>query len=201
MKKIKNMTPLAIFFAIFLWLEWIMHRQQIFIIILGITIIYTFLAQSKIAPQIQIRGLKISPLSEEWATAIYVLMPSTYFLIRGSGTSGVGFSVAALIILLSVGLSLLGPTLDRYLSGFYNIRNQRLKKPMTLIISLIIPILLAFIVVHGSLLDIVALFGGNTTSPQTPTGINKRIYFTVVASTLSSYFLLRDPSEDIDDAQ
>ena len=51
------------------------------------------------------------------------------------------------------------------------------------------------VLVHGSLLDLPALFGGPTTSPQSPAGLSGRFFLATLLAGACTVLLLREGGE------
>ena len=55
--------------------------------------------------------------------------------------------------------------------------------------------LIAFLVVHGSLADLPALFGGQTSSPQSPVDLTAQFFLATVLAGACTVLLLREGGE------
>lgn len=173
------------------YFDWITHREAatsiVLIAIAGALVVFRdeALQRSGLAPMLRDVPSVIRPV-------LAALPALAYFLIRGQGTSGAGE-----VVLLSMGITvgtvaLGGPAIDAKLAGFYVARNRILPLPLRMTLALVVPVLVAFLVIHGSLADLAALFGGTTNHPMPPSGREGRFLFGTLLSAASAFLLVRE---------
>lgn len=179
------------FIALFAYLDWVTHRS------LGETIVLTGLAagaylyRAAIVARLNLQE-QVAAMSRGLRTVLAALPSFLYFMIRGQGTSGAGGIVlVGMLIVVGAG-ALLGPGLDVKLADFYTVRNRLLPRGLRMALALVAPILVAFLVIHGSLADLPALVGGTTKHPATPVGRDERFLLGTLLSAAVAWLLLRD---------
>lgn len=173
------------------YLDWITHRQPVVAILLALGAGGAIVFRERV-----VEALKLGPfLAQIPAPARPVLAAAPallYFLIRGQGTSGSG-GVVIVAMLLTVGVvAVFGRVIDARLAGFYAARNRILPLVVRMILALVAPILIAFLVIHGSLADLPALWGGTTNHPMSPTGREGLFLLGSLLSAASAFLLLRE---------
>jgi hypothetical protein len=188
----------VVFFA---WLDWIMHRSIVFIIVVGGGLIAAALYRSRIGQAIMSAEWP-RPLVEGWQRIsprvrhlLVSLTPLLYFLIRGQGTSNAGIVVVIASLIVAAVVIFLGPAIDPALKGFYAARNRLLARGLRMVLAPVLGIVIAFVVVHGSLGDLPALFGGQTTSPQSPVDLTGQIFLATLLAGACTVLLLREGGE------
>jgi hypothetical protein len=179
------------FIALFAYLDWITHRSLFATILLAGLAGGAFLYRRTIVEKLGIQEL-VAGMSRGWRTVLAALPGLLYFMARGSGTSGAGDIVLiSMIIVVAVG-AVFGPGLDLKLAGYYQARNKLLPRGLRMALAIVAPVLVAFLVIHGSLADLPALFGGTTNHPATPVGRDERFLLGSLLSAASAWLLLRD---------
>lgn len=183
------------------YLDWITHRQPVVAILLALGAGGAIVFRERV-----VEALKLGPfLAQIPAPARPVLAAAPallYFLIRGQGTSGSG-GVVIVAMLLTVGIvAVFGRLIDAKLAGFYAARNRILPLVVRMILALVVPILVAFLVIHGSLADLPALWGGTTNHPMSPTGREGLFLLGCLLSAVVAYLLVREtlPSASVQEA-
>jgi len=134
-------------------------------------------------------------LPERVQLLLVSLTPLLYFLLRGQGTSGAGgavFVAGALVAAVSI---FLGHLIDPPLQDFYATRDRLLAGWLRVLLAPVLGVLIAFLIVHGSVLDLPALFGGPTNSPQLAAGISGRFFLATVLAGVCTALLLREGGE------
>lgn len=123
------------------------------------------------------------------------------YLIRWTGTQGGFSSVVTALLIAGFGIvtGLYRSQINRFLTPFYEARNRYLPKLVRMGLMFVLPVFLTFLIAHGSLSDIGALFGGSTDSPSAAStgGAGFRILLTAVLSAVSVYLLLNEPQPDV----
>jgi hypothetical protein len=61
-----------------------------------------------------------------------------------------------------------------------------------MVLAPVLGIVIAFVVVHGSLSDLPALFGGQTSSPQSPAGLAGSMFLATLLAGVCTVLLLRE---------
>lgn len=200
-RAILGFSAYVLFFA---WLDWITHRSIAFIIIVGGALILAAAFRSRLAATIR---PAVHRGSAEWMRAtvegwrqlptrvrglLVSLTPLLYFLLRGQGTSGAGSAVVIASALIAGVSIFLGHLIDPPLQNFYAARDRLLAGWLRVMLAPVLGVLIAFLIVHGSLSDLPALFGGTTTSPQSPIGMSGRFFLATVLAGVCTVLLLRE---------
>jgi hypothetical protein len=195
------------YIVFFSWLDWILHRSVVFIVVVGGGLILAALQRSRIVAKLSdaaedsLAG-RVRPLVDGWKRLpeqlqrlLISLTPLLYFLTRGQGTSGAGAAVALAGAIVAAVAIFTGPAIDDRLKSFYIARDRLLPLTIRLLLAPVVGVLIAFLVVHGSLRDLPALFGGSTTSPQSPTGMAGRFFLATLLAGMCALLLVRERSE------
>jgi hypothetical protein len=179
------------FVVVFCYLDWITHREVATTLFLGAAAGGVILYRRALVARLNL-GPTLESLSPRVKPILAAIPGVAYFLIRGQGTSGAG-GIVLVSMALVVGASVLfGPQLDVKLAGFYGSRNRVLPKVLRMALAIVVPVLVAFVVVHGSLSDLPALFGGSTNHPSSPAGLESRFLVATMLSAAVSWLLLRE---------
>lgn len=199
-----NKRAIAVFIAyvvFFAWLDWIIHRSIVFIIVVGGGLIVVALNRTRIGQAIM-SAEWLRPAVEAWQklpprvqSLLTSLTPLIYFLFRGQGTSSAGMVVLIAGVMVAATVIFLGPAIDPKLEGFYAARNRVLARGVRMVLAPVLAILIAFLVVHGSLADLPALFGGPTSSPQSPVGQRGPFFLATLLAGACTVLLLRESEE------
>jgi len=123
------------------------------------------------------------------------LTPLLYFLARGQGTSGAGVAVFVAGAAVASGVIFLGPAIDARLKRFFVARNRVLTRGLRMVLAPILGVLIAFLVVHGSLADLPALFGGQTSSAKSPVDLTAQFFLATLLAGMCTVLLLREGGE------
>jgi len=180
------------------WLDWITHRSIVFVIVVGGGLIAAALYRSRIGKAIMAAEWA-RPVVEAWDKApprvrqlLTSLTPLLYFLIRGQGTSGAGVVVVLAGAMVACAVIFFGKEIDARLASFYQARDKVLARGARMVLAPVLGIVIAFVVVHGSLSDLPALFGGQTSSPQSPAGLVGSMFLATLLAGVSTVLLLRE---------
>jgi hypothetical protein len=189
----------VLFFA---WLDWIMHRSVVFILVVGAGLIAAAVLRSRLAGSIASAARGGGAIVDAWQRVparvrrlLVSLTPLLYFLFRGQGTSGAGMAVLMAGVAVAAAVIFLGHVIDPPLRGFYAARDRLLARWLRTLLAPVLGVLIAFLVVHGSLLDLPALFGGQTNSPQSPVGMSGRLFLATLLAGACTVLLLREGGE------
>lgn len=180
------------FIALFAYLDWITHRSMVETVLLGGLAAGGFLYRRTIVERLGIQE-QVAGMSRVWRTVLAALPGFLYFMVRGQGTSGAGGTVLVGLVIVVGASAVFGPALDAKLAGFYAARNRWLPRALRMVLAIVAPVLVAFIVIHGSLSDLPALFGGTTNHPMSPVGREDRFLLGTLLSAVAAWLLLRDP--------
>jgi hypothetical protein len=195
------------YIVFFSWLDWILHRSFVFIVVVGGGLIIAAVYRSNLVARLSDAahgGIadRIRPVVDTWERMperlqrlLISLTPLLYFLVRGQGTSGAGGAVALASVIVAAVAIFSGPVLDERLSDFYAARDRLLPRPIRLMLAPVVGVLIAFLVVHGSLRDLPALFGGKTESPQSPTDMAGRFFLATLLAGACTLLLVRERGE------
>lgn len=184
----------VVFFA---WLDWIIHRSVVFIIVVGGGLVAAAILRYRIAERLRPFLDRLREIPAPARRLLMSLAPLIYFLLRGQGTSGAGFAVTVAGLLVATAILFLGPKIDPALGPFYAARNRLLTHGLRVVLAPIFGILVAFVVVHGSLADIPALFGGPTRNSQSPAGESVEFFFATLLAGIGTVLLLREGGEKV----
>jgi hypothetical protein len=200
----RGLLGFAGYLLLFAWLDWITHRSVLFILIVGGALLLGALFRSRVGEAIRKASLRdssgaIARVLEVWADLpwqvrriLVALTPLIYFLVRGQGTSGAGFVVVFATLLVVLAIVLLGTQIDRLLDPFFVLRDKVLPRWVRHLLAPVLAIIIAFVIVHGSLLDLPALFGGTTHSPQSPYGLEGRFLLATLLAGVCTVLLVRE---------
>lgn len=179
------------FIAMFAWLDWILHRSPFFVLVVGGGAAAATLYREGIAERTASGNFtrRLTKLSRALLRSAPALL---YFLLRASGTSGLGGFLAVLVALGAIfGMSRYGGRLDQRLAGFYRVRDRTLSFPSRAAVVMILPIVVGFGIIHGDLTDLPAIVGGTTSSPRRPTSQVPQFFIGAVLCTAVTILLLR----------
>ena len=182
-----------LFVAVFAWLDWVLHGSIAFILIIGLPAVAIILFREKIMRLTPI-GQILHSMPPSIGAVVRASPALLYFLVRARGTAG----PTAIFVVLLVGAAILGMvkygrSLDSRLSVFYKSRDRILGTRLTAFLLILFPILIGFALIHGSITDISALFGGTTESREAPTGalVFLRFVFGAALCVVYTFLLLR----------
>jgi hypothetical protein len=207
MGNLRGILMFGAYVLFFAWLDWITHRSVVFIIVVGAGLLAAAVYRSRIVGAVTSAA---SAASAEWLRKIIEawrrlparvqrlavsLTPLLYFLLRGQGTSGAGLVVLVAAVAVAAGTIFLGPRIDPRLQAFYATRDRLLARWLRALLAPVLGVLIAFLIVHGSLSDLPALFGGHTTSPQSPAGMSGRFFLATLLAGACTVLLLREGGE------
>lgn len=179
------------FVALFAYLDWITHRSLPETIALAGLTGGAWVYRRAIVERLGLQEL-VGGMSRGVRTVLAAVPGVGYFMARGQGTSGAGGIVLVAILGVIAASAMFGPGIDVKLAAFYTARNRVLPRPLRMLLALVAPVLVAFVVIHGSLADLPALFGGTTDHPATPVGRDGRFFFGTVLSAGVTWLLLRE---------
>ncbi|MFE7777711.1 hypothetical protein ACFU5O_28185 [Streptomyces sp. NPDC057445] len=190
-RRIKQAWFPLTFIGLLAWLDWIMHRSLLFILVVGGATTAAFLYRKELAQHLQLTG-RLRQLPPIARALIRATPPLLWFLVRGQGTSGVGWLVVLLVLGSVAAMTRWGTVVDHYLAHFYSLRDRLLSYRTRSVLVLFIPLVTAFGIIHGNPLDVIALIGGPTTQPQAAPGlIGRFILGTIVAIALTALLMRR----------
>ena len=177
--------------ALLAYFDWLTHRQVALEIVGFLAVSAIILFRDKIVDASNLAPM-LAQIPPRLRPALAAIPSLAYFLTRGQGTSNAG-GVVILSVLILLGVStFLGPEIDRVLGGFYAARNKILPLPVRLTLAFLLPILVGFLIIHGSLADLPAMFGGETNSPMSPAGAGGRFFFGTMLAGVVASLLMRD---------
>jgi hypothetical protein len=186
-----NVVFALVSIALLAYTDWIANRQIAVAIVLGGGAAAIVLFRREIVQQ-----LGLGPLLGQlpaWLRPILAAAPAVlYFLVRGQGTSGSG-----LVVLVAIGVTILvatvfGRAIDAKFAGLYRARNKILPMPVRMALALIVPVFLAFLVIHGSLADLSVMFGGTSNDAMSPVGGEGMFFLGTLLSAAVAYLLAHD---------
>ena len=207
MAELRTILGFSAYVLFFAWLDWITHRSIVFIVVVGGGLILAAVYRARIAAAITSAAHGgsaewMSPVVEGWQRLpaqvqrmLVSLTPLLYFLLRGQGTSGAGTAVVIAGALVAGVSIFFGHVIDPPLQNVYAARDRLLARWLRVLLAPVLGVLIAFLIVHGSLLDLPALFGGETSSPQSPAGTSGRFFLATVLAGACTVLLLREGGE------
>jgi len=207
MASLRAILGFIAFVLFFAWLDWITHRSIVFIFVVGGGLIVAAAFRSRIAAAITSAAHGgpaewMRPVVDGWKRLparvkrlLVSLTPLLYFLMRGQGTSGAGMAVVIAGLMVATFVIFLGDLIDPPLRAFYTVRDRLLARWLRVLLAPVLGVLIAFLIVHGSLMDLPALFGGTTTSPQSPAGLSGRFFLATMLAGACTVLLLREGGE------
>lgn len=176
------------------YFDWLTHRNLAVVVIGGALAVGIVLLRSMIAARL-LQIPAIAQIPGPVRTIALATIPLLYFVIRGQGTSGAGAMVLVVTLAVVAGTQLFGAALDRGLAGFYAARNRILPHWLRMVLVPLFAIFVTFLLIHGSLGDIPAMFGGTTNSPATPVERQGQMLLGVLLSAIAAILLLREAPE------
>ncbi|MGQ0775256.1 MAG: hypothetical protein ACT4NY_12680 [Pseudonocardiales bacterium] len=203
-RAILGFSAYVLFFA---WLDWITYRSIVFILVVGGGLILAAAYRSRIAGAITSKARSgsaewMSPVIDGWSRLparvqrlLISLTPLLYFLLRGQGTSGAGTAAIIAATLVATASIFFGHLIDPPLQDLYAARDRLLGRWLRVLLAPVLGVLIAFLIVHGSLLDLPALFGGTTNSPQSPADMSGRFFLATLLAGACTVLLLREGRE------
>jgi hypothetical protein len=192
----RRIPILPLFFvALLAYFDWISHYQTGVAIAIGAAGSIAIVFREQLIDRLGVRPL-LDRLPT-WARTILPAIPALIFVLaRGQGTSNAGGSVilASLIVMVvTVGFR---TQIDAKLAGFYAKRNKILPRFLRGVLVAVAPILVGFVIVHGSLADIPAMWGSVTQHAASPAGRGGHIFVATIVSAAIGYLLMAEPSND-----
>jgi len=182
-----------LFLALFAWLDWIMHRSLYFILQAGGTVAAIVLLRPEIGQLVRGRfNVRVHPVV---TTLLWAAPALIYFYFRGQGTSSAGIPVIIAVCGTLIVTALFGERIDAALAGYYRVRDRILPPPVAAILVLVVPIVISFAVIHGSLSDLPAFVGGSTESPLSPEGLGFRFFAGTLLATVFTILMTRRPAQ------
>jgi len=190
--RISAPTWLALaFVAVFAYFDWIMHRELATTLILAAAVAGVIVFRPRLIAALNL-GDPLAAIPRRFKPILAAIPGVAYFLIRGQGTSGSGTVVLLSMLAVVAASVLLGSAFDRTLAPYYRVRNRLLPRPLRMVLAIVLPVLVAFLVIHGSLADLPALFGGTTRHRQNPVGRQGQFFVGTLLSAAVAWLLLRD---------
>jgi len=181
-----------LFLALFAWLDWIMHRSLFFIYQVGGFAAAIILLRPEIR---QLLGGRINVRLHPVITTLLWAAPALiYFIYRGQGTSAAGVPVVIAVCGTLIATAAFGEQIDAKLAGYYRVRDRIVPPVLAGILVLVVPILISFAVIHGSLSDLPALLGGSTETPLSPRGLGFRFFAGTLLATVFTILMTRRPA-------
>lgn len=184
----------VVFLGLMLYVDWITHREVRFIVIAGSVTMIGLIASRIVLARQTFTG-NLATWGPRLVPIAYAL-PGVMYLNsgRGRGTlpASVASSVARTTFVLVAIVSLLGPWIDVRLDAFYATRDRILPLLIRILLAPVAAVLISFLVVHGSLADLPAMWGGQTESAKAAPEVPGSTYRNAaILSAGVSFLLLR----------
>lgn len=204
MSSMRFILGFSAYVLLFAWFDWIIYRSVLFVVFVGGGLIVAMAFRHRIAEAVRSAAYGGSaewmrPIIEVWhqlswkmQRLLIALLPLLYFLLRGQGSSSAGSAVLVAGLLVATATIYYWHRVDPKLQEFYAARDRLLARWVRLLLAPVLGVLIAFLVVHGSLLDLPALFGGTTNAPQFASGMSWRYFLATVLAGGCTVLLLRE---------
>lgn len=190
----RRAIPILPFFFVGLiaYFDWISNKQTAVAIMIGAVGSIAIMFRDQLIDRVGLRPyLDRLPT---WARAILPAIPALILVLaRGQGTANAGGTVLLASVLVMVATVGFRSQIDAKLAGFYKKRDRILPRFARGILVAIVPILAGFLIVHGSLKDIPALWGAVTQHAASPAGRGGQIFFATIVSAALGYVLMAEP--------
>ena len=185
---------LPVFFVILLaYFDWVLHNQIPFAVILGLGGAVVIVMRPSILRATG--GDQVLAQFTPWVRPVAATLPVVvYMLWRGQGTSDSGANVLFAVALVLVVSLVWERQINSALAGFLAGRDRLLPKPLRTLLIAVVPILVGFVVVHGSLADLPAMFGGTTNRAVSPANRGGQIFLGTLLSAVVGYLLAAKPA-------
>jgi hypothetical protein len=191
-RRLTAIWPVLIFVALFTWLDWITHRDIAFIIIFLIVGVGLLVFWPMIIVALNLTDV-VAKIPWWVRPFLYAAPAYIYMLSRGQGTTDAGTPIIITGLVLLAALLFIGPSIDSVLAGYYRVRDRLVPRPVRIVLSPVIAIVLSFLIVHGDLSSIPAFWGGATNTRRM--AIETSVWLFVAAALLSmivTILLLRE---------
>jgi hypothetical protein len=142
MAELRTILGFSAYVLFFAWLDWIIHRSIVFVIVVGGGLILAAAYRARIAAAItsaarggstEWAGSVVGPIVDRWRRLpvrvqrmLVSLTPLLYFLLRGQGTSEAGTAVVIAGALVAAASIFFGHVIDPPLQNVYAARDRLL---------------------------------------------------------------------------
>lgn len=191
-RRLRATWPVLIFTTLFMWLDWITHRDAAFIVIIGLLVAAVVVFGPAIIAWLNLTATVA--MIPWWIKPFLFAAPAyIYLLSRGQGTTDAGTPIVITGLILLAALLAVGPSLDARLAGFYQARNRLVPRPLRIVLSPLIAIVLSFLIVHGDLSSLPAFWGGSTQTRKRAAETDTSLFvIAALLSTIVTLLLLRE---------
>jgi hypothetical protein len=180
------------------YFDWTLNGQIIVTFLLAAVAYAPSLFARRLAPHFaQLRKSVPWPPAVQRIVAVGVPLIVMY-LTRWRGTQPIGPAIVTVAAPLGLALAVATQrkTLGPRLAPFYEARNRVLPRGARFALVFVVAILSTFIFAHGSLTDLGAFFGGQTTTPRAVGDSNVGIVLSGVVSGIGAFLLLDEPKAE-----
>lgn len=183
-----NWLTVALLFLV-AWLDWAMHRDLVMLLL------FTAVAAGLLYPE-RLRYLMgstrfLADMRPEARALIRGSPALLWYVVRGQGTSQTGVLVSLMVLGAIYATKRWEANIVWGLSGFFRVRDQVLPYNARAGLALVAPLLIAFVGIHGNLLDMKALLGASTTQPTSASGMGGEFLIGTLAILMTTFLLLR----------
>lgn len=179
-------------FVLLCYLDWLTHRDVAFLIIAGGLVLTLLLIGPELAEAVGLRA-PLSRLPAVVKSLLFAAPGYAYLASRGQGTTDVAAPVIVTGIVIIIVLAVTGEAIDTRLAPFYSARNRVLPRGVRQGLTLVLAIVASFLIIHGDITDLPALFGvGTHTKVKAFFTDSSRFVFGGIVAMLVAVVLLRE---------
>jgi hypothetical protein len=189
--RLRTLAVPLVLTGIMLYVDSLTHSGPALQIVIGVVVAGLVAFGGQILERTGLRAI-VEQIPKQFRPILLALVPAIWFAVRAKGTSGAGVPVAIVSIGLVAVISLFGPAIDRQLEGFYERRNRVLPRRLRAVLTVIAPIIVSFVIIHGSLRALPVLFGGTTSSAAAAPGRTGLFVIGTLLSGVLAFLLLRE---------
>ncbi len=191
----KRNAPLVAMVGLAAYFDWLLRGQAGFtlgILMLGLAP----LVLRPITGPVLARIGEATGIPVKYRRTLAVGVPVAFlYIFRWSGTQGTFSALLTMAIPIGTALYIAKnrTALEARLKPWFKWRDRTIPDNIRLVLVVVVPILIAFLFIHGSLIDLIAFFGGSTRSRTMVAQRGWQILFGTFLSTVSVFLLAHKP--------
>ena len=189
--RVRSLALPLVLVAVILYIDSLTHPAPAFQIIVGLLVAVVLLFGGRVLDSTGLRP-HTDQIPPKVRPIVLAIPPTIWFAAREEGTSGSGAAVALVGLALVAVISFFGDELDRPLARFFAARDRLLSHGVRLVLAVVVPLVIAFAVIHGSLLAVPVLFRGTTSSYASAQDRTDLIVLGSLISGILTFLLLRE---------